>query len=177
MDMALSGILDFKELIALLKKHLEPVIEFESYVMTSLEGKGPKPAADQIEGTLFEDDEQTLWPEELLGKLNQTRQATVSAEHETVKGFLGRKKERFISYRLDIPVFNDSKLLGIISLRRADSAFDNLDMIAGVSIAGQAMLIFKRSAKAQKMVSGKAVKDSVIRPKLASDPTASPVAP
>jgi hypothetical protein len=39
LDMALSGILDFKELIALLKKHLEPVIEFDSYILTSLEGK------------------------------------------------------------------------------------------------------------------------------------------
>ena len=81
MDMALSGILDFKELIALLKKHLETVIEFDSYVLTSLDGQGPKPVADEIEGELFENDDKTLWSEELLGKLNQTRQATVSAEH------------------------------------------------------------------------------------------------
>jgi diguanylate cyclase (GGDEF)-like protein len=177
MDIALSGILDFKELISLLKKHLEPVIEFESYVMTSLEGQGPKPVADQIEGALFENDDRTLWTEELLGKLNQTRQATVSAEHEIVKGFLGRQKKRFISYRLDIPVFSDAKLLGIISLRRASQPFDNLDMIASVSIAGQAMLIFKRSIRASKMVAEKAVPDSIIRPKLVADAGAAITAP
>ena len=165
LDMALSGILDFKELIALLKKHLEPVIEFESYIMTSLEGQGPKPVADKIEGELFEDDDQTLWSEDLLGKLTQTRQATISAEHETVKGFLGIKQERFISYRLDVPVFSDSKLLGVISLRRASEPFDDLDMIASVSIAAQAMLIFKRSTRSSAMVLDQTVPDPVIRPK------------
>ena len=91
LDMALSGILVFKEMIALLKKYLEPVIEFESYVLTSLEGQGLKPVADQIEGKLFEADDATLWSEELLGKLTQTRQAAVSTEHETVTGFLARR--------------------------------------------------------------------------------------
>ncbi len=180
LDMALSGILVFKEMITLLKKYLEPVIEFESYVLTSLEGQGPKPVADQIEGELFESDDATLWSEELLGKLTQTRQATVSAEHETVKGFLGRKKQRFTSYRLDIPVFNDSRLLGIISLRRASEPFDRLDMIASVSIAAQAMLIFKRSTRTQtapvtKTPVTKTVSDSVIRPKSVADTTWSPI--
>ena len=173
LDMALSGILVFKEMIALLKKYLEPVIEFDSYVLTSLEGQGPKPVADQIEGELFESDTATLWSEELLGKLTQTRQATVSAEHETVKGFLGRKKQRFTSYRLDIPVFNDSRLLGIISLRRASEPFDRLDMIASVSIAAQAMLIFKRSTRTQTAPVTKTLSDSVIRPRSDSDTTMS----
>jgi diguanylate cyclase (GGDEF)-like protein len=175
LDMALSGILVFKEMIALLKKYLEPVIEFESYVLTSLEGQGPKPVADQVEGELFENDDATLWSEELLGKLTQTRQATVSAEHETVKGLLGRKKQRFTSYRLDIPVFNDSRLLGIISLRRASEPFDRLDMIASVSIAAQAMLIFKRSARTQTAPVTKTVSDPVIRPKAVADTTWSSV--
>ena len=166
LDMALSGILVFKEMIALLKKYLEPVIEFESYVLTSLEGQGLKPVADQIEGKLFEADDATLWSEELLGKLTQTRQAAVSTEHETVTGFLGKKKQRITSYRLDIPVFNDSSLLGIISLRRASEPFDRLDMIASASIAAQAMLIFKRSTRAQTAPVTKTVSDSVIRPKV-----------
>jgi diguanylate cyclase (GGDEF)-like protein len=145
LEMALGGISDFRELIGLLKKHLESVIDFDSYILTSLEGQGPKPVPDKIEGELFEKDDKTLWPEELLGKLTQTRQATVSDEHEIVKGFLGMKKKRFISYRLDVPVFNDSSLMGIISMRRESQPFDELDMIAGASIASQAMLIFRRS--------------------------------
>ncbi len=165
LDLALSGILDFKEVIALLKKHLEPVINFESYILTSLEGQGPKPVADKIEGELFEDDDRTLWSEDLLGKLTQTRQATISAEHELVKGFLGIKKQRFTSYRLDVPVFNDSRLLGVISLRRSSDPFDDLDMIASVSIASQAMLIFKRSARSSAIVLDQSVPDPVIRPK------------
>jgi diguanylate cyclase (GGDEF)-like protein len=146
LDMSLSGVRDFREVIGLLKKHLEPVVEFDSYILTSLEGQGPKPVPDKIGGALFEDDEQTLWSEELLGKLTQTRQATVSAEHETVKGVVGKEKQKFISYRLDIPIFNHSKLLGIISLRRESESFDSLDMISTVSVAAQAMLIFKRPA-------------------------------
>ena len=171
LDMALSGVLDFKELIGLLKKHLEPVIEFDSYILTSLEGQGPKPVADKIEGELFENEDQTLWSEDLLGKLTQTRQATVSAEHETVKGFLGMEKKRFTSYRLDIPVFNDSKLMGVISLRRESRPFDDLDMIASVSIASQAMLIFKRSTRSSPMVLDQSVPDPVIRPKKSEDVT------
>ena len=171
LDLALSGILDFKELMALLKQHLEPVIEFDSYVLTSLEGQGPKPVADQIEGELFANDDATLWSEELLGKLTQTRQATVSAEHETVKGYLGRKKQRFTSYRLDIPVFSDSRLLGIISLRREAEPFDRLDMISSVSIAAQAMLIFKRSSRTQQAPVPKPRPEPVIRPEQPVDPT------
>ena len=171
LDMALSGILDFKELIALLKKHLEPVISFDSYILTSLEGQGPKPVADKIEGELFENDDKTYWSEDLLGKLTQTRQATVSSEHETVKGFLGMEKQQFISYRLDVPVFNDSKLLGVISLRRDSEPFDDLDMIASVSIAAQAMLIFKRSTRSSAMVMDQTVPDPVIRPKKTEDIT------
>ncbi len=184
LDMALSGILDFKELIALLKKHLEPVIGFDSYVLTALEGQGPKPVADQISGALFENDDATLWSEELLGKLTQTRQAMVSAEHETVKGFLGSKKQRFTSYRLDIPVFSDSRMLGIISLRREAEPFDKLDMIASASIAAQAMLIFKRSSRvpqspAPQSSAPQSMPDSVIRPKIqdtASDNITGPIA-
>jgi len=171
LDMALSGILDFKELIALLKKHLEPVIDFESYILTSLEGQGPKPVADKIEGDLFENDEKTLWSEDLLGKLTQTRQATISAEHETVKGFMGREKQQFTSYRLDVPVFSDSKLLGVISLRRDSAPFDDLDMIASVSIAAQAMLIFKRSMRSAEMIVDQTIPDPVIRPKPMEDTT------
>jgi diguanylate cyclase (GGDEF)-like protein len=171
LDMALSGILDFKELIALLKKHLEPVISFDSYILTSLEGQGPKPVADKVEGELFENDDKTYWSEDLLGKLTQTRQATVSSEHETVKGFLGMEKQRFISYRLDVPVFNDSKLLGVISLRRDSEPFDDLDMIASVSIAAQAMLIFKRSTRSSAVVLEQAVPEPVIRPKPQTEDT------
>ena len=165
-DMALSGILDFKEMITLLKKHLEQVIEFDSYVLTSLDGKGPKPVADEVEGELFENDDRTIWSEELLGKLNQTRQATVSSEHETVKNVLGRKKQRFVSYRLDIPIFSDSRMMGIVSLRREKEPFDALDMVSSVSIAGQAMLIFKRSANNNMQYSsGMAATGTVIRPR------------
>jgi diguanylate cyclase (GGDEF)-like protein len=173
LDMALSGILDFKELIALLKKHLEPVIAFDSYILTSLEGQGPKPVADKVEGELFEDDDKTFWSEDLLGKLTQTRQATTSAEHETVKGFLGMEKQNFISYRLDVPVFNDSRLLGVISLRRESEPFDELDTIASVSIAAQAMLIFKRSTRNSAMVLEKTIPEPVTRPKKA-DPVTRP---
>jgi len=146
LDMALSGIKDFKELIGLLKKHLETVINFESYILTSLEGQGPKPVADKIEGALFEDEDKTLWSEDVLSKLTQTRQATVSAEQEEVKGFLGMVKKRVLSYRMDVPVTSGSKLMGVISLRRSSEPFGDLDMVASVSIATQAMLIFKRTA-------------------------------
>lgn len=163
LDMALGGITEFKELIGLLKKYLEPVVRFESYVLTSLEGQGPKPLADKVEGRLFEEEDKTIWSQDLLNKLTQTRQATISSEHETVKGFLGISHDKFNSYRLDVPVFNDSKLMGVISLRRADEAFDDLDMIAGVSIATQAMLIFKRSTKNAAMVLDSSVPDPIIR--------------
>ena len=164
LDMALSGILEFRELIGLLKKHLESVIEFESYILTSLEGQGPKPVADKIEGELFENEDKTLWTEDVLSKLTQTRQATTSAEQEEVKGFLGIVKKQVLSYRLDIPIISDSKLIGVISLRRSSEPFNDLDMVASVSIATQAMLIFNRTAKNSAVVLGSLPQDPAPAP-------------
>ncbi|MCP4491017.1 MAG: GGDEF domain-containing protein [Gammaproteobacteria bacterium] len=162
LDTELSGVLEFKEMIDLLKKHLELVIKFESYVLTSLQGQGPKPLADKVEGELFKNEDKTIWSQDLLDKLTQTRQATISAEHEKVKGFMGISRDRFTSYRLDVPVFSDSSLKGLISLRRSDDAFDDLDMIASVSIATQAMLIYSRNVKNSAIVLDSSVPDPVI---------------
>lgn len=151
LDMALSGIRDFNELITRLMEFIKPVIAHDSFVWTSLEGKGSKPSADQVDGTLFEQEDQTLWPEDLLTKLSQTRQATTSAQYEMVKGFLGSKRKNFLYYSLDIPVFNNSTMVGVISLRRQSEAFDDLDMTASVSMAAQAMIFFNRTHKAQQV--------------------------
>jgi len=167
LDMALSGIVDFREVIGLLEKHLESVIEFESYILTSLEGQGPKPVADKIEGALFENEDKTLWSDDVVSKLTQTRQATISAEQEEVKGFFGMIKNRPVSYRLDVPVISDSYLIGIISLRRSTEPFNDLDMVASVSIAAQAMLIYKRTTR-----NSSVVLDS---PSLAPVPASSPL--
>jgi len=167
LDMALSGIVDFREVIGLLEKHLESVIEFESYILTSLEGQGPKPVADKMEGALFENEDKTLWSDDVVSKLTQTRQATISAEQEEVKGFFGMIKNRPVSYRLDVPVISDSYLIGIISLRRSTEPFNDLDMVASVSIAAQAMLIYKRTTR-----NSSVVLDS---PSLAPVPASSPL--
>ena len=163
LDSALSGISNFKELIDQLKKFLEPVIKFDSYVLTSLEGQGPKPVADKMEGELFEQEDQTIWPQDLLNKITQSRLATTSAEHEMVKGFMGIERQKFTSFRLDVPVFDNTKLMGLISLRRADEDFDDLDMTASVSIASEAMLIYNRTVKSAAMVLDSSVPDPIIR--------------
>jgi diguanylate cyclase (GGDEF)-like protein len=151
LDMALSGIRDFKEMINRLLEYIKPVIHFDSYVYTGLEGKGPRPTPDKIDGTLFEMEDGTVWSEDLLTKLSQTRQADISAQFEIKKGFLGREKQIFQHFRMDIPVFNDSTMTGVISLRRKSEAFDDLDMTASVSLTAQAMMIFKRSKMASQM--------------------------
>lgn len=147
MDMALSGICNFNELISRLMEQIKSTIDYDSYILTSLQGKGPKPLADVVEGTLFNQEDNTLWSDELLTKLSQTRQATTSSEYELQKGFLGREKKVFQHFRLDMPVMNDSTLMGVISLRRKSGPFDDLDMTASVSITTQAMMIFNRSCK------------------------------
>ena len=147
MDMALSGICNFSELIVRLMEQIKTTIDYDAYILTSLQGKGPKPVPDVMEGTLFSQEDQTLWPDDLLTKLSQTRQATTSAEYEFSKGFLGREKKEFQHFRLDMPVMNESNLMGVISLRRKSGPFDDLDMTASVSITTQAMMIFNRSRK------------------------------
>jgi len=154
LDMSLSGILNFKDFTARLMEHIKTVIEYDSYVLTSLDGKGPKPAADEMDGTLFEQEDKTLWPDDLLTRLSQTRQASASAQYDIVKGMFGKEKKHLQHYRLDIPVFNDSSLVVIVSLRRVSSAFDDLDMTASVSIATQAMMIFVRTRKASLISTG-----------------------
>ncbi len=149
LDMALSGVHDFKKLLARILEYLGTVISFESSVITSLEGQGPKPKPLQIEGELFENEELTIWGDDLVSKLEQTRQAFNSDCYTEKKGFLGRINKEFKHFRLDIPVFNEFNLIGIVSLRREDKAFDDLDMTASVSLVSQAMLIFNRSMHIQ----------------------------
>lgn len=148
LDLALSGVVNFQDLVSRLKEYLKPVIEFESYILTSLEGQGPKPMADELEGTLFENENRTLWNKELLTKLAQTRHSSTSIEYKIEKGFFGRKIEKPRHYRLDIPIFLDANMMGVISLRRRGTPFDELDMTSSFSIAMQAMLIYRRSLKA-----------------------------
>jgi diguanylate cyclase (GGDEF)-like protein len=180
LDMALSGIRNFKELTNRLMEHIKSVIDYDSFILTSLEGKGPKPEPDNMEGTLFEQEDVTLWPDDLMTKLSQTRQAVASSQFDMVKGFLGRKKQHFLHFRLDIPLFNDSTLVGVISLRRRSPAFDELDLTASVSLTSQAMMIYKMSLKSTQMsetllkhVAGQAAKApvKVEKPRPAPRPT------
>ncbi len=152
LDMALSGIHDFKDLLTHILEYLETVIAFESSVITSLEGQGPKPIPIKVQGELFENEDKTIWGEDLVSKLEQTRQAYNSEFYTLKKGFLGKKVKEFKHFRLDIPVFNEFNLVGIISLRRASKPFDDFDMIASVSIVSQAMMFFGRSAHTQNPV-------------------------
>ncbi len=154
LDMSLSGIKEIKELISRLMEHVKTVIQYDSFVMTTLEGKGPKPVADEKHGDLFEEDDKTLWSDDLLMRLSQTRQAKVSSEFTLSKSIFGKEKKNFQNFRMDIPVFNESNLVAVISLKRESDAFDDLDMIASVSIATQAMMIFNRTAKASMMSAG-----------------------
>ena len=147
LDLSLSGVLNSEELIGLLIKHLRPVVKFEAYAIKILEGRNAESSANKLEDKLFEDGSPTVWSEALCNKLEQTRQAVSSAEHGQTRGWFGVKQQRFISYRLDVPVLNASRLFAVISFRRADEPFDNLDTIASVSIAAQAMLIYRRSKR------------------------------
>ena len=177
LDMALSGIRDFKEMVNRLLEYIKVVIEFDSYVYTALEGKGPKPEPDKVDGTLFEMDDSTVWSEDLLTKMSQTRQADTSAQFEIKKGFLGREKKVFQHFRMDIPVFSDSNMLGVISLRRKSDAFDDLDTTASVSLTSQAMMIFKRSSMSSQMSGGLArqASGSADQPMVTPSPPAPPV--
>ncbi len=151
LDIALSGIRDFKEMASRLVEYIKQAVDYDSYIFTALEGKGPRPAPDKVEGTLFEDEDVTLWSDDLMTKLAQTRHAVTSAQFEETKGLFGRKKTVFQHFRLDIPVFNDSNLVGVISLRRRSKPYDDLDRTASVSMASQAMMIFKRTEKSSQM--------------------------
>ena len=100
LDLALSGIRDFKEMAGRLIEYIRQVVDYDSYVFTALEGKGPKPQPDQIEGTLFQDEDVTLWPDDLMTKLSQTRHAVASAQFDESKGLFGRVKTVFQHFRL-----------------------------------------------------------------------------
>jgi len=151
LDLALSGIRDFKEMSSRLIEYIRQVVDYDSFIFTALEGKGPKPTADKVEGTLFEDEDVTLWTDDLMTKLSQTRHAVASAQFEESKGMFGRVKTVFQHFRLDIPIFNDSTLVGVISLRRRSRPYDDLDKTASVSMSAQAMMIYKRTEKSSQM--------------------------
>jgi len=145
LDMALSGITDLRQLLERLMEFIGGVTAFDSFVLTTLDGKAGEPKPEVVEGTLFRDEEATLWNDDLINRLTQTRQAVASADFDLEPGFLGRKKKRFKHYRLDIPVFDGSEMAALISLRRTSEPYDELDMIASISLTSQAMMIYKRS--------------------------------
>jgi diguanylate cyclase (GGDEF)-like protein len=148
LDMALSGITELRQLLERLMEYIGGVIPFDSFVLTTLEGKSGRPKPEVVEGTLFEAEEATLWNDDLISRLTQTRQALASADFDWEEGFLGRQKKRFKHYRLDIPVFDGSNMVALISLRRASEPYDELDMTASISLTAQAMMIYKRSLQA-----------------------------
>ena len=148
LDMALSGITDLRQLLERLMEFIGGVIPFDSFVLTTLDGKTGRPEPEVVEGALFEADAATLWNDDLIGRLTQTRQALASADFDWEEGFLGRQKKRFKHYRLDIPVFDGSNMVALISLRRTSEPYDELDMTASISLAAQAMMIYKRSLQA-----------------------------
>ncbi len=148
LDMALSGITDLRQLLERLMEFIGGVIPFDSFVLTTLDGKKGQPEPDVVEGTLFENEQATLWNDDLISRLTQTRQALASADFDWEEGFLGRQKKIFKNYRLDIPVFDGSELVALISLRRASEPYDELDMTASISLTAQAMMIYKRSLQA-----------------------------
>jgi len=147
LDIAASGISDIKAVMNRILDFLEKIVLFDAYVITSLAGQGPKPAPFAISGELFEKEEHTLWGSDLLTRLGQTRQAHISDVHEEEKGWFGRMRPVFLHYRMDIPVMQDSELLGVISVRRRQYRFDEFDAIAAVSLVSQAMMIFKNTQK------------------------------
>ncbi len=148
LDMALSGITDLRQLLERLMEFIGGVIPFDSFVLTTLDGKTGRPEPEVVEGALFEADAATLWNDDLIGRLTQTRQALASADFDWEEGFLGRQKKRFKHYRLDIPVFDGSNMVALISLRRTSEPYDELDKTASISLAAQAMMIYKRSLQA-----------------------------
>ena len=148
LDMALSGITDLRQLLERLMEFIGGVIPFDSFVLTTLDGKKGQPEPDVVEGTLFENEQATLWNDDLISRLTQTRQALASADFDWEEGFLGRQKKIFKNYRLDIPVFDGSELVALIRLRRASEPYDELDMTASISLTAQAMMIYKRSLQA-----------------------------
>ncbi len=145
LDMALSGITELRQLLERLMEFIGGVIAYDSFVLTTLDGKKGRPEPEVVEGSLFEAEEATLWNDDLISRLTQTRQALASADFDWEEGFLGRQKKRFKHYRLDIPVFDGSNMVALISLRRASEPFDELDMTASISLTAQAMMIYKRS--------------------------------
>ena len=153
LEAVLSGIRDFRALVMRMMENLQSVISFDAYALTVLEGKGPKPEADEVVGDLFSSQDKTLWSDELIAKLSQTRQAQASIEYESNKGFMGMGKKALACYRLDVPLFNDSSLVGVISLRRRSHPFDDLDTTASISLASQAMMILKRNKSSALQVS------------------------
>jgi len=148
LDMALSGITELRQLLERLMEFIGGVIPFDSFVLTTLDGKKGRPKPEVVEGSLFEAEEATLWNDDLISRLTQTRQALASADFDWEEGFLGRQKKRFKHYRLDIPVFDGSNMVALISLRRASEPYDELDMTASISLTAQAMMIYKRSLQA-----------------------------
>lgn len=148
LDMALSGITDLRQLLERLMEYIGGVIPYDSFVLTTLDGKQGRPEPEVMEGTLFETEQATLWNDDLISRLAQTRQALASADYDLEEGFLGRQKKRFKHFRLDIPVFDGSDMVAVISLRRASEAYDELDMTASISLTAQAMMIYKRSLQA-----------------------------
>ncbi len=148
LDMALSGIMELRPLLERLVENIAGVIRYESFALTTLNDNKRSHQPAVMEGALFEEGQAALWNDELISRLTQSRQALATADFDVESGFLGREKKVFRHFRLDIPVFDGSDLVALISLCRADEAYDEMDKTASISLTAQAMMIYKRSLQA-----------------------------
>ncbi|MGM0564368.1 MAG: GGDEF domain-containing protein [Pseudomonadota bacterium] len=103
---------------------------------------------DQAEGI-----RNTLWDENLIKQLDFTKDGLVKETNTGVSGGMLVRKNKNFAYRLDIPVYSQKRLVGIMTMLRQEAKFNDYEVKIASSCIFHAMMALKNARMQQKLAS------------------------
>ena len=128
---------------------------------------------DQAEGI-----RNTLWDENLLKQLDFTKDGLVKETNTGVSGGMLVRKNKNFAYRLDIPVYSQKRLVGIMTMLRQEANFNDYEVKIASSCIFHAMMALKNARMQQKLASqaaGQAQATNTGAPDVAPGPNTVPL--
>lgn len=120
----------------------------------------------------------TLWDASLLKQLEFAKDALMKETNTgIIDGMLVRRNKNF-AYRLDVPVYSQKRLVGVVSMLRQEQGFNEYEIKIASSCVFHAMMALKNARMQQKLASqqaGQAMATNTGAPDVAPGPNTVPL--
>lgn len=155
LSVELSAIYDMDLMFNRLLSFMSNIIPNDAAAVGLLKDKKMKPIVttgglmgDQAEGI-----RNTMWDENLLKQLDFSKDAVVKETNTGMSGGMIVRKNKNFAYRLDIPVYSQKRLVGVVTLLRQEANFNDYEIKIASSCVFHAMMALKNARMQQKLAS------------------------